>query len=226
MEETRHWQLPWTRASTEPDVTRVCVRAAASALSVRVVAAVAADLDLQRREVVQTALLHSVAETLLFLLDHGAPHLLQRGILLLCLLHHLPPLVTRPPAASPAALEGEEAGRALAVLTAGADVIVCGAQSAPQAACGQEEADAITDIQLDRSTQLRSPFVRQQKNCPHEPNVQLPENGRVKSPTVTDKTVYLGVPNQLNPIRKMIRSKDSFSLHYRGFTDSFTDSGN
>lgn len=52
-------------------------------LGVRVVAAVAADLDLQRRQVVQAALLHLVAQTFLLLLDHCAPHLLQSGVVLL-----------------------------------------------------------------------------------------------------------------------------------------------
>ncbi len=50
---------------------------AASVSGIRVVAAVTADLNLQRWQVVQSALLHLVGLTLLFLFDHGAPHLLQ-----------------------------------------------------------------------------------------------------------------------------------------------------
>lgn len=60
-------------------------------LGVRVVAAVAADLDLERRQVVQAALFHLVAQAFLLLLDHGAPHLLQRGVVLLLHRRRLPP---------------------------------------------------------------------------------------------------------------------------------------
>lgn len=50
---------------------------------IRLLAAVLADLDLQRGQIIQPALFHFVAETLLFLFDHGAPHLLQRRVVLL-----------------------------------------------------------------------------------------------------------------------------------------------
>lgn len=50
---------------------------------IRLLAAVSADLDLQRGQIIQPALFHFMAETLLFLFDHGAPHLLQRRVVLL-----------------------------------------------------------------------------------------------------------------------------------------------
>lgn len=75
---------------------------------VGLVAAVAADLDLQRGQVVQPTLLHFVGETLLLLFDHGAPHPLQRRVVLLVpapvvLLLFVPLSVTTPPLASTAA---------------------------------------------------------------------------------------------------------------------------
>lgn len=108
---------------------------------VRVVAAVAADLDLKRRQVVQAALLHLVAQALLLLLDHGAPHLLQRGVVLL--LRHLPSFLSL--ASSP--LGGGRRRRrrrvsawravvGLALLTRAA-LVVAGAQAAPQVTCSE-----------------------------------------------------------------------------------------
>ena len=114
---------------------------------VRVVAAVTADLDLQRRQVVQPTLLHLVAQTLLLLFDHGAPHLLQRGVVLL--LHHrlllLLLLLLRLPVASSSPRRGrgggQGVGRAAArsgLVASATDVDAAGAESAPQAACRQE----------------------------------------------------------------------------------------
>lgn len=107
-------------------------------LGVWVVAAVAADLDLQRRQVVQAALLHLVAETFLLLLDHCAPHLLQGGVVLLfcSLLSFLS--VTSSPLGGRGRWWRRVAARRvaarLALLTYAA-LIVAGAESAPQATC-------------------------------------------------------------------------------------------
>lgn len=107
-----------------------------SVSSVRVVAAVAADLDLQRRQVVQPALFHFVGETLLFLFNHGAPHLLQRGIIFpLLFLFPLLSVASSPAAAAP---NGGFARRPALLVTSGAAFVIGRAKSAPQAACGQD----------------------------------------------------------------------------------------
>lgn len=115
-------------------------------LGVRVVAAVSADLDLERRQVVKAALLHLVAQAFLLLLDHGTPHLLQRGVILL-LHHHLACFIS---VASSSLGGGRRwwrrrrvsAWRAvarLALLTRAA-LDVVGAQAAPQVACSRRSA--------------------------------------------------------------------------------------
>lgn len=104
---------------------------------VRAVAAVAADLDLKRRQVVQPALLHPVAAAFLLLLDHGAPDLLQRRIVFLLTLFYrrllflpvapTPPAGVRPLRASGGSLVAS-AGAAAAVVAGG------GTEAAPQGA--------------------------------------------------------------------------------------------
>lgn len=65
------WGCGVRMGGAQPHILRL------SCSGVGVVAAVTTDLDLQRWQVVQPALLQLVAETFLFLFDHGAPHLLQ-----------------------------------------------------------------------------------------------------------------------------------------------------
>lgn len=117
---------------------------ASSVSGVWVVAAVTADLDLQRRQVVQPALFHLVGHTLLFLFDHGAPHPLQRWVVFLLLLFFL--LSVTLSSVVPPWRGGVHAWRLAArsaVVTSSAAavvvvVVVTGAKSAPQAACRQE----------------------------------------------------------------------------------------
>lgn len=75
--------LTLCRGVFQPEPLDLLLNPLPSPSGVRLLAAVSADLDLQRGQIIQPALFHFVAETLLFLLDHGAPHLLQRGVVLL-----------------------------------------------------------------------------------------------------------------------------------------------
>lgn len=123
---------------------------------VRVVAAFSADLNLQRRQVVQSALLHSVSQTLLFLFDHGTPHLLQRRVVFLLHLLILPiafSVTLSPPTSAAAATvfpswsswmwrgggRGEKPQWAAAARSAfmTSTIVISRAKSAPQPACRQ-----------------------------------------------------------------------------------------
>lgn len=163
---------------------RKCCSAPSSSCSgVGLVAAVAADLDLQRGQVVQPTLLHLVGETLLLLFDHGAPHPLQRRVVLLVpapvlLLLLVPLSVATPPLASTAAAaiparrgRGEQPRRAAArpVVTSGggaAAVVVAGAESAPQPACRRERA-------------LQTPHSKERRRGRRRLRTRLPVCGRV-----------------------------------------------
>lgn len=101
---------------------------------IRLLTAVSADLDLQRGQIIQPALFHFVAETLLFLFDHGAPHLLQRWVVLLfrwC--QHLFFLLLHSVISTPPRL----AAWPMLVMSTAA-VTISRAKSAPQATCRQE----------------------------------------------------------------------------------------
>lgn len=104
-------------------------------------AAVSADLDLQRGQIIQPALFHFVAETLLLLFDHGTPHLLQRRVVLLfrwC--QHLFFRLLRP-VISTLPCRGGKAWRLAAwpmFVMSTAAVTISRAKSAPQATCRQE----------------------------------------------------------------------------------------